>query len=66
MNWYRVTWAFRQYSEQLRSELIWSSEDRILEDLALKVAKTPDGKTNPENIQIDDIVKFEIMTGGNC
>lgn len=60
MNWYMVTWADRMFSEQLYSELIWTSEDRIREDLAEQV------KQNPEDVIIQDIVKFNIMTGGNC
>lgn len=60
MNWYRVIWTKAEFTEQPQSELIWSSEDRIHDDLAdLK-------KVEKSDIVIQDITKFDILIGGNC
>ena len=60
MKWFRVIWSNREFTEENYTDLIFTSEDKILEDLA----DLQD--VGRKTIVIKEIFAYKIQEGGLC
>jgi hypothetical protein len=60
MKWFRVIYAMRKFSEEVLTDLVFSSEDRIHEDLADMI------DADRKDIVIKEIFEYTIERGGMC
>jgi hypothetical protein len=55
--WYRVTWAARDYREEEYQELVFSYEDKLLDNLASKL------DVSNKELVVLEIEKYDIKEG---